>query len=242
MSLLQLQTAFRAEIAASDDRIEFSSTGMDIYRDAYRGRLLGALEASFEHTRRWTGAEAFTAAACHYVLTTPPRAWTIDLYGAGFPDLLGTLFADDLEVAELAWLEWQMQCAFAAPDANELDALTLAAAGHTDADWDRLGFDLAAGFASRPITTNAPELWTALAKGNDGIQARQTAGEHLLVWRSRLSPRFRVAGETEFLALQNLALGATLGDIAQGTEAPDLAGWLSQWLDEGIFAGAVLRR
>ena len=114
MSLLALQTEFHREIIADDDGMAPSSTGMAIYRDAYRGRLLAALETSFERTRRWTGEDTFTAAACHFILTHPPAGWTLDAYGADFPDLLAALFADDPEVAELAWLAWQMSQAFAA--------------------------------------------------------------------------------------------------------------------------------
>ncbi len=153
MSLLTLQSAFRAEIVADDEGLAPSSLGMAIYRDAYRGRLLAALESSFERTRRWVGEEAFTAAACHYILTHPPVSWTLDDYGGDFPELLETLFAKDPEVSELAWLEWHLSQAFAAPDTPTLDPAALAAACKTDAEWDCISFRMAAGYAMRPIAT-----------------------------------------------------------------------------------------
>lgn len=239
MSLLELQTAFRAEIVGGDGDAEPSSLGMAIYRDAYRGRLLAALETRFERTRRWVGAAAFTAAACHYVLTTPPRDWTLDSYGADFPALLETLFAGDPEVAELAWLEWQMQSAFAAPDAAELDPATLAAAAGSEIDWDRLGFVMAAGFAHRLIATDSPSLWAALAGDADFVVSRDTT--FILIWRSRSSPHFRVCDEAEHASLVLLAEGGTLADVARSASADRLAAWLTQWLREGIFASAVVR-
>ena len=51
MTLLDTQRAFVAEITA-DDELPPSSLGMEIYRTAYRGRLVDALMVSFERTRR----------------------------------------------------------------------------------------------------------------------------------------------------------------------------------------------
>lgn len=240
MSLLELQTAFRATIAASDEAEDALSPGMAIYRDAYRGRLLAALEASFERTARWAGAEAFAAAASHYILTDPPRGWTLDTYGAGFPALLASLFADDPEVAELAWLEWHMQQAFAAPDARELDPAALAAADYSECEWDRLGFDPAAGFAMRAIATDCVGLWAALAQCTEFTPGPASL-PCLLVWRSGLSPRFRSCDEDEFRALKDLNQGGTLGSIAESAAPDRLAAWLTRWLGEGIFSNAELR-
>lgn len=241
MSLLELQTAFRAEIVGGDEDAAPSSLGMGVYRDAYRARLLAALEASFERTRRWVGAEAFTAAACHYVLANPPRNWTLDTYGADFPALLEALFVSDPEVAELAWLEWQMQAAFAAPDRGELDLAALAAAGYSDDDWDRLHFTMAPGFAARSIATNVPALWEALEDcSSDGLRVERSEGNYLLVWRHSLSPRFRVTAHAEFQALGSLARHDTLGSLAQATDTQHLALWLEKWLREGLFADSSL--
>lgn len=252
MSLLTLQAAFRAEIAAADDAalpssrgpssLGPSSLGMEIYRNAYRARLLSALEVSFERTRRWAGQDAFTAAGRHYVLTRPPRSWTLDDYGADFPDLLETLFPADPEVAELAAMEWSMQQAFAAPDAPTLDPAALAAA-HDEADWDRMGFVMAAGYGQRPATHDLPAFWDALS-GPDPIArgpVRLAEEAHLIVWRSGLSPRHRLADADEAQALDAIARGATLGDLAETPATPHLGAWLTRWFGEGIFAAGVLR-
>jgi hypothetical protein len=237
MSLLALQTAFHAEIVADDESEAPSSPGMGIYRDAYRARLLSALETSFVRTRRWVGAEAFTAAACHTILTDPPTGWTLDDYGADLPHLLESLFAQDPEVAELAWLEWQMQKAFAAPDAPQLDPAALAAAGLSGEDWDALAFTMAAGFAGRAVVTDCAALWIALEAGEaaDFVPAG-TGGEFLLVWRQGLSPHFRVVDPAEYSALTKLASGATLGEITAGVEPDVLGAWLARWFADGLFS------
>lgn len=240
MSLLERQIAFRAALAAGDDDGPLASAGMTIYREAYRGRLLAALEASFERTHRWVGPQAFTAAACHYVLTCPPTGWTLDDYGADFPAMLANLFAQDPEVAELAWLEWQLQRAFAAIDAPTLDPAALAGVGHSAMDWAAMRFELAAGFAALPVATNCTALWAALgeADGPDVVVSHGPAAA-LLVWRAGLSPHYRLAAMEELRALEQLAGGATLAALAETDAAASLGPWLAQWLAEGIFSQAV---
>lgn len=240
MSLAAAQTAFRDAIAAEDGAPGAESLGMAIYRNAYRARLVGALETSFEVTRRWCGEDAFGAAARHYVLTTPPVSWSLDDYGDAFPALLAELFRDDPEVAELAALEWRRQRAFAARDAATLGPEDLAAAGYGPEDWDRLVFAFAAGFTAGPVATDCVALWRALQDETPpGVAAR--AGV-LLVWRVGTRPQMRIAPTDEGEMLARLAAGATLGEAAAA--CPDVArlgGWLAGWLGEGLFAAAAPR-
>ncbi len=242
MTLQQLQRDFLTEVSADDD-VPASSTGMAAYRNAYRGRLIDALESSFERTRRWVGDEAFAAVAAHYVLTHPPTGWTLDEFGANFPETLAELFADDPEVAELAWLEWHMQQAFTAPDRAELTAAALAEAELGESDWAELRFGMAAGFATRPVRSDLAPLWRNLS--NDGQPSPNLApllAQRLVVWRQALKPRFRLLDEAEFSVLHPLILGETFGCAAEAVaDHPEAAGllgtWLAQWLTEGLFSG-----
>ncbi|WP_296677927.1 DNA-binding domain-containing protein [Novosphingobium sp.] len=240
MSLAALQKTFLDAVSADDDAPAVS-LGMAVYRDAYRTRLLGALESSFERTRRWTGDAAFAAAACHYILTRPPSSWTLDEYGADFSAALETLFAGDCEVAELAWIEWHMQRAFAARDSATLDAARLASAGLEGSDWDRLQFVPAAGFALRRLGTGAPALWTALA---DTGAAEPVLGEpeenHIIVWRRGLVPQLRVICAGEYAALNLISAGGTLGELASRPDSAELGSWLALWLVHGLFADFAL--
>lgn len=237
MSLLELQTAFRDEIAAADDGIAPGSPGMEIYRNAYRSRLLGALESSFGRTRRWAGEDGFTAAACHYILENAPVSWTLDDYGIDFPALLQRLFADDPEVAELAWLEWHLSRAFAAPDMAELGPQAMASAGLSDEDWQHLKFTMAAGFAVRPIASNCTSLWLAMTAESDvDFAVEAVEGTWLVVWRRGLEPHFRILNAREYGALAVLADGGTLGRLAADADPEALGGWLACWLGEGLFS------
>lgn len=232
MTLLAAQRAFVAEIAADDD-LPSSSLGMAIYRNAYRGRLADALAVSYERTRRWVGEEMFELAAAHYILTHPPQSWTLDAYGSAFQEALAELFADDPEVAELAWLEWHMQQAFAAPDRATLTGEALAAA---QPDWESLRLAPAAGLVWREVRHDLAALWHGVA---DRADLAATDPAILLVWRKDLSPHFRLLDPAEFAALQPLLDGASFGHAASLVGEADLARfgqWFAQWLSEGLFS------
>lgn len=242
MSLLEQQRAFVAEIAADDD-LPSSSLGMEIYRNAYRGRLSDALATSFERTRRWVGEDMFELAAAHYILTHPPKSWTLDTYGADLPEALELLFADDPEVTELAWLEWHMQQAFAAPDLETLTPAALAAADLGETDWEHLRLAPAAGLASRSVSHDLAALWHALADGPSERSILSASDPAmLLVWRKGLSPQFRLLEPQEFTALKPLLDGASFGEAASQigeTELPRFGQWFAQWLSEGLFSSIL---
>ena len=125
------------------------AAGMDVYRNAYRARLVDALRDTYPCTARWVGEDAFQQAAAHHAITHPPKSWTLDDVGEAFPDTLRELFAGDPEVAELGWLEWAMHRCFVAADAAPIDAAGFSAA--------------TASFKRGRLGHNAPDLspWNA---------------------------------------------------------------------------------
>ena len=241
MTLAASQRGFLAEISASDDAPIAGSTGMAIYRNAYRARLSDALATSFERTQRWTGDSAFAAASAHYIITHPPHGWTLDAYGDQFVAVLADLFAQDAEVAELAWLEWHMQQAFAAPDQPELTAAALASASLREEEWETLRFAMAAGFAAREVRHDCAALWHAIGtEVASEFAVTPTEPTTLVVWRSALSPHFRLMDCDEFAALGQLALGRSFGEVAAQAGEQGIAQfgqWFAQWLGAGLFSG-----
>lgn len=239
MSLIERQRAFIAEIAADDD-VTTNSLGMAIYRNAYRARLTDALGAGFERTRHWVGEDMFALAASHYVLSHPPQSWTIDAYGSHFPQVLGALFAGDPEVAELAWMEWHMQQAFAAADRGEITPGQLAQADLGESDWAELRLIPAAGLASRPVGHDLRALWRALADGPPADrQVLNRDPATLLIWRKQFSPHYRLVADDEFAALSLLLEGKSFGEAAATIGEAGLAAfgqWFAQWLQDGLFS------
>ena len=240
MSLARHQQAFAEQLRASGDLPESEGQGLEIYRNAYRERLFSALAVSFERTRQWVGDDAFSAAARHLVITSPPSNWTLDAYGAHFPALLDALFAQNGEVAELAWLEWHLQQAFAATDLPELSGSALAQSELADGDWECLRFQMAAGFAARPVAHDCAKLWQALCMGDAAASdLKPIEPATLVVWRKGLSPHYRILAQDEFSALDSLLKGETFGAVAaqiSESRAADLGQWFAQWLSEGLFS------
>jgi hypothetical protein len=249
MTLKALQSRFRDFIAAPDaaSTPSFSGPGMAIYRDAYRGRLLAALEASFPRTRRWVGSDPFQAAATHYILMRPPTSWTLDNYGSDFPALLAQLFAEDPEVGDLAWLEWAMAQAFAAPDGPILGFEALAAANYQGTDWDHVAFTPASGVSMRWVATPCTDLWVSLDDDDSAALAPHMPRSPLiephlaLVWRKDVTAHYRLVAPDEAHALAGLIAGACLGRVAQSATADTLGHRLVKWLSDGLFADHQLR-
>lgn len=225
------------------------AAGMAVYRNGYRARLLDVLADSFARTARLVGEGAFHQAAAHHLIAHPPSAWTIDRAGEGFADTCAALFANDPDVAELAWLEWAMQNAFTAADEAPLThAGFAAAAAELDAaDWEGLILDPIAGTALRPVTHDLPSLWRSLADDADQpIVERLEARQWLLVWREGEEAVFALLPDHEGEALNAALQGASFGDICTHLaeriapeEAAAAAGAiLNHWLELGLI-GAV---
>lgn len=249
MSLLELQRGMREALLAGDgDPAAPPDPGLLIYRSAYRARLLGALEESYERTRQWAGEDAFEAAACHHIILNPPVSWTLDDYGAGFGETLSGLFAQDPEVGELAWLEWHMSRAFAAPDCAVLDPDALLSGPMADGDWEGMQLEFVTNFAMRKVHTACTALWQALKEGAASPDAMLLPEPTtLIVWRKDFCPHFRQLDDAEAAALAALVAGTPFGEVCAalaegaGPEAAvsQIGSWLGQWVQDGLLSRPV---
>lgn len=226
------------------------AAGMAVYRNAYRARLIDVLRNTFERTARLAGDDAFNQAAAHHLITHPPASWTIDLAGKGFSETCACLFANDPDVAELAWLEWEMHRVFTAADAAPLTAAEFAAAtANFDAgQWENLRLELLPGTALRPVTHDLVKLWEALA---DPLQVPEAETlrepQWVLLWREGEQPVFVLVAEAEGLALAEMQRGGTFGSVcaalshdaeAAADAAARAGAMLLNWLRLGLVRQA----
>lgn len=255
MGLAETQRRFFAHVTGAEEEGAALSlppewdarmrAGLEVYRNAYRARLIAALRVSYERVWTWVGDEAFDAAAAHHLILHPPASWTLDDAGRGFDVTLVELFPQDPEVAELAWLEWAMQSAFTAADSDALDAAAFGArtARFDEDDWAALRLGFAPSLVSCPIRTACAQIWHAIAEEGDApdpVLLDQPAV--LVVWREGLTPRFRVLDTEEATALGIMTNGGTLSDVCEsladtlGDEqaAAQAGAMLGRWISDGL--------
>lgn len=242
MRLIDLQRDMRTWLHSGDAAglsAPAMRAGLAVYQNNYRAQLIECLETSFPVTRDWLGDATFRSAAACHIDALPPSSWTLDAYPRDVPAMLGRLYPDDAEVAELATLELALAEAFVAADADVLDAPRLAGV-----DWDRAVLRFVPSFDVHDVSTNAPAIWSAIINGDRPPAAAmlpETAG--LLVWRQDDVSRFRTTDRTEMQAILRARAGAPFADLctylvddlgeAEGVAAAGR--WLGQWIGEGLI-------
>ncbi len=255
-TLAERQAAFLAAIL--DERAPLPAAwgnrqamGMQVYRGNYRSALIGALESTFERTCRYVGEAPFKQAAINHAIQHPPSGWTIDEAGKGFDATCAALFANNPEVAQLAWLEWAMLELATAPDCEALtpQAFAEATAGFADEDWMALRFDFQPRSTARGVTANLTGLWPALEEGAEidrpePILAQQRG---CIAWREGERPTFKLVDDAAAAAFTQMQSGASYGEMilalagdgsdpeAVQNAAMQAGAFLGDWLSEGMI-------
>jgi hypothetical protein len=246
MTLAELQRDFRSWLVdASDDAAASldprSGAGLSVYQNNYRAQLVSCLESAFPLLRMQLGDEAFLHVAATHIEAYPPHAWTLDDYPDDFGDTLASIFPDNPDLHELAWLEHALAAAFVAPDAKSLSVDALATV-----DWDKARLRLAPSLRSRTATTNADEVWSALNAGTPPPESEMLAeAGGLIVWRRAYMSYLLRVDALERDALLHLQhdgrfaslcemLVERLGEVDGVTKAGML---LSGWFERELIAG-----
>jgi Putative DNA-binding domain len=246
MNLLAVQRAFHAGLLSEEGLPQTGTTprfrtGFAIYRNAYRARLMACLRESYDRVWSWIGDEAFDRAAIHHLILHPPHSWSLDDAGAGFDRTLAGLFPAEPEVAELAWLEWQMQLAFRSCDEPPLDPLRFAelTSGFDDRAWEAMRLRLGASVTIRKVTTACADIWAAIDhKVPPASPLALEFPASLLVWRKELHPRFRTLPPEEAAALgwvlQGECFAAVCASHASADAVPAVGAMLGRWIADGL--------
>ncbi|MEP7154277.1 MAG: DNA-binding domain-containing protein [Betaproteobacteria bacterium] len=217
---------------------------LDIYHHAYRARLVEVLQDVFERTWAYLGDESFAVTAEAFITAHPPGETTLQHFGQSLPDWLRARFPDDPDVAEVAMIDAMMRAAFEGSDAAplRLEDFAVLTAEH----WTHIGFDFHPTMRLAPITHNAARLWEALDKADTPPAARKLdSPTWLLVWRKEMQPHFISIGETEFVAIEQLARGESFAEVCADLDArfPDndaaqsMGATLRRWIDDQLLVG-----
>ncbi|MDC6169359.1 HvfC/BufC N-terminal domain-containing protein [Paucibacter sp. XJ19-41] len=217
-----------------------------IYHQAYRARLVETLLDSYGHTAAYLGDEAFEREARAYLIAHPSGHPSLRWFGAAFPAWLAERHPQDLDIAELAALDWALREAFDAADAQALTPADLAALPAEA--WATVGFGLPPSYRRLRLSHNTLAIWQALDQDEAPPAAEPLAQAlDVLIWRRGSSPHFRSLGSLEAAALDALAQGRSFAmlceDLSERFPETDIAseagGLLRRWVEEGLLAGVI---
>jgi hypothetical protein len=142
-TLLEVERAVYRSVVGRDDATAIQyvladdlapGVRLNVYRNNFVSALTSALRLSFPAIYRLVGAGFFESAARIFIEQTPPPSAYLNDYGADFPAFL----EDFPPAAALAYLsgvarlEWAVNCALHAADAEALDVGRLAAIDSSD--------------------------------------------------------------------------------------------------------------
>ncbi|HRY05600.1 MAG TPA: putative DNA-binding domain-containing protein [Hyphomicrobiaceae bacterium] len=221
-----------------------------IYTNAYRSRLAEILEDDLQSLSRYLGDELFAHITSGYIEAHPSDVRNARWFSRHIADFLARTppFSRWPQVADLATIELALADAFDAPDAKPFTLQDLTA---TPAEtWAHLKFQAHPSVRRLNATTNAYDIWSAIAHGAE--PPPPVVLDHhqpLLVWRQDATPKLRTLSPAEALGLDVLLAGASFADACQAMaretgecgssiDANQAVAWLANWCTSTLLITA----
>jgi hypothetical protein len=217
---------------------------MEVYVNAYRGRLREALADNYPVLYRALGDDAFRELAAAYLQAYPSHYRSIRWFGDRLGDFM-SLKPESIPhpaLRDIARMDWAMRGAFDAADNTPLRFDDLA--GIAPEQWPELRFTLCPSLRMLSLDWAIESLWHAL---NDDENARteepQPHAHVMIVWRFELECRWRTVTGNEALALQILLDGGSFAEICSAVQehgdhdaATTAAKLLGAWVNDGMLS------
>ncbi|MGH7069704.1 MAG: HvfC/BufC family peptide modification chaperone, partial [Acetobacteraceae bacterium] len=213
---------------------------LSIHRNNFIGALTTALRASFPAVHRLVGGAFFDGAARTFIEESTPGGAYLNEYGADFPAFLAQLpqSAALVYLAGVARLEWAVNSALHAPDAEPLALSDLAAIDPTD--HARIVFaphpSVSVVHAEHPID----EIWRSVLAADDVAMAAIALDPvpiRLLVQRTGLDVQIARISPDEADFFELLCAGRSLEEALVRFPHLDVPAVLAGHLATGRFAG-----
>lgn len=231
------------------------ATGLEVYRHAYRARLVEALADNYTVLARALGDEAFDALAQAYIAAHPSRHPSIRWFGhtlAGFMADAGDALVPHPGLVDIARMDWALRGAFDAADAPPLDPATLAALSPDG--WAALVLQLHPSVQRVALAHAIEPAWRVLREWEPDAGDEQPAlpepqphAHTLLAWRRHGETRWRSLESLEAVLLDAVAAGLPFAQMCEraGVQlgdaeaaAPAVVGALQRWLADGLLQSA----
>jgi hypothetical protein len=233
-ALLELQQALHAQILGDAPPADAASASrLAIHRNTVLATLVNALRLSFPAVQRVVGAEFFEGGTREFIRRHPPTSPCLNDYGAGLPAFLAAFEPASTLVylADVARLEWAVNCALHADDAPRLDLARLAAL--EQAAVSRLRFAMHPAVSVLRLEYPADAIWRAVLEQDAAAMAAidLAAGPvYLLVERDADAVQVRRLNAARWQFAARLCAGDALYTMVQQAPDADLSAWLAEHL------------
>jgi len=253
LTLTKLQSEFKQylmlETGHISDHIDSSEElsndfRLAIYANAYRMRLIEALEKDYPAVFYLLGEDAFAKTALAYISAYPSKHPSLRWFGQHFAKffLHEAEFESMPYISELAKLEWLLVEAFDAKDVSTIQESDVA---NVPAEaWPSLVLHFHPSVHIFQYHWNIIPIWQA--EKNESIPPQPVmldSGEVCLVWRHKLETRYRTLEADEALVAGQMLQGEdfsvmceSLSTVVTAEEvAMKAAGLLKSWVNDGLI-------
>ncbi len=258
MQLRQLQQEMQRELLNGTSSIRAAvidapplpvQARLDIYRNAYRIRLIDALDDTYSVLHKLLGDETFAALGEMFVAQHPSVHRSIRWYGRELADFMSRCppFSERPILPEVARFEWMLAEVFDAPDAEVLGRGDLE--GVAPDAWPDITFRFHPSVRRMALAWNTVNVWRAANADEEPPQPQAALRPvQWLLWRQDLKNYFRSLDAAEDAALDAALRGLSFTDIcAAMTESLTeeqiplrAATLIGTWADSGIIVGLKL--
>ena len=245
--LLEVQRAMRRSLVERDDSVASTyvaagalsaAARLAVYRNTFASVLTNALRLSYPAVHRLVGADFFEGAARVFIEEGPPQSACLDVYGGGFAGFLSRFpqAASLAYLPDVARLEWAVNRALHALDAEPLELARLAKLNETD--MARVCFVPHPSVSLVRADYPADTIWRAVLVQDDAALAAidlSTEPVGLLVERLPTGIETRRLNEGEWRFISALCAGRPLASAIEETPDNEVHTLLAEHFAAGRF-------
>lgn len=240
--LLQKDTSIQEDVVSTQG--VSSEVRLGVYGNGYGYRLIDALSENYPAVHTLLGDEDFYAMTYDYMSAHPSHHFSLRYFGSELEKFLSKEHSDVPVLAEMARFEWAQRKAF---DSNNTQPITMEALQEIPIEsWGNLQFDFHPSVSRLNFEWNTPQLWAAIEKQADPVPPEKLEHPYgWVVWRKDLLNYYRSLDVDEAWALDSAMQSAGFESLCEGVcewidaeHAPArVAGFLSQWIEDGLLTG-----
>ncbi|MFT5113667.1 MAG: hypothetical protein ACI8P9_002998 [Parasphingorhabdus sp.] len=247
-AIIHDEKAFEEQIE-STARVS-ASQRINIYHEAYRLRLLEALEENYLGLAYLLGDDQFATLGLQYLTKNPSSFASVRWFGDQLPKFVKNTapWSSTAMLYEMAQLDWAMTLAFDATDQVSVGIETMAQ--FTPDQWPALKFHFHPSIQRLDFAYSVMPFRNAVEVELENTPAPEKSEYPMpwLIWRQEMRTLYRSMEVDEALAMDQARNQASFASLCEGlTEwidpqhAPErIAGFLKKWLVDELIVEVTL--